>query len=114
MAAELKLVHPDIKITLAHSHSKLLSAEPLPDEVKDCTLGLVKDAGVDVLLEHRLDTTVERIGSDGSKYLELTYTNGNTMVASLVIMAISRSIPSTDYLPTTALDTDGYVEIHPT
>ena len=114
MAAELKLVQPHINVTLAHSHSKLLSSEPLPEEVKDCALDLAKDAGLNILLNHRLEKTVKKSGEDGSKFLELTYANGNTMVASEVIMAVSRSVPSTDFLPNAALDSDGYVKILPT
>ena len=112
MAAELKLVHPHVKVTLAHSHSKLLSSEPLPEEVKDRALDLIHDAGVDVLLEHRLDTTVEKIGVDGTRYLELKYNNGHTMHASQVILAVSMSVPSTDFLPSGAMDTHGYIRIN--
>ena len=113
MAAELKVVQPHIKITLAHSHSALLSAEPLPEDVKDRALVLTQESGVNVLLDHRLDKAVEKIGDDGSKYLELVFANGHTMNASQVIMAVSRSVPSTDFLPTDALDPDGYVKIRP-
>jgi len=32
IATELKVVMPDLKVTLVHSRNRLLSSEPLPDE----------------------------------------------------------------------------------
>ncbi|KAK0610569.1 pyridine nucleotide-disulfide oxidoreductase-like protein [Bombardia bombarda] len=114
MAAELKLVQPQLTVTLVHSRSQLLSSEPLPAEAKDASLVLVREAGVDVLLSHRLDRTEEETSDNGSdKCLRLHFTNGHTMLADQVIMAISRPIPSSSFLPAQALDKDGYVRIRP-
>ena len=107
----MKLLHPDIKVTLVHSHDKLLSSEPLPEECKDTALRLVKDAGVTILLNHRVHKATEAIADDGSKCQLLHFTNGHTMMSSTVVMAVSRSVPSTEYLPHAALDIDGYVRI---
>ena len=109
----MKMLRPHIKVVLIHSHSKLLSAEPLPDEVKDCALNLIIDAGVDVLLDCRMERSTERIGDDGVKCLELNFANGRTMIASHLIMAVSRSVPSTEFLPPAVLGADGYVKIRP-
>ncbi|KAK8007799.1 hypothetical protein PG989_001789 [Apiospora arundinis] len=111
MAAELKMVQPDVQVTLAHSRAQLLSAEPLPDEVKDRALELVHEAGVETLMSHRLVNSTPRPGGDG---YDVEFTNGHTMVASVVIEAISRSVPSTDYLPPGALSAEGLVNIRPT
>ncbi|KAK7936695.1 uncharacterized protein PG986_015133 [Apiospora aurea] len=119
MAAELKMVAPDVRVTLAHSRAKLLSAEPLPDDVKDRALELVREAGVETLMEHRLLSALPlkpegELGHADSGY-EVEFTNGHKMTASVVIEAISRSVPSTDYLPPAALDADsGLVNIRPT
>ena len=111
MAAELKLVLPQCKVTLVQSRDKLLSAEPLPDETKDRTLELLREANVEVLLSHRLDTKEEVEAEDGSKCYKLTFTNGHSVLASEVIMAISNSIPSTTFLPKEALNEEGLVKI---
>ncbi|KAK7918029.1 hypothetical protein PG985_009903 [Apiospora marii] len=115
MAAELKMVAPDVRVTLAHSRDKLLSAEPLPDDVKDRALELVREAGVETLMNHRLLSSLPLKPEGADSGFEVEFTNGHKMTASVVIEAISRSVPSTDYLPAAALDTDtGLVNIRPT
>jgi NADH dehydrogenase FAD-containing subunit len=114
MAAELKYVQPNVQVTLAHSRDKLLSAEPLPDMVKDCALELTEQAGVEVLLNHRLAISTRTRAADGSLQYDVEFTNGHRMVVSEVITAVSNSIPSSSYLPTAALDSDGYVNVRPT
>ena len=111
MAAELKLVHPQLRVTLVHSRDKLLSAEQLPDDVKDRSLELVREAEVDVLMSHRLDRTEEIKDEQGNKCFRVHFTNGHTMLADRVTMAISRSVPSTTFLSSSALDKEGYVKI---
>ncbi|KAI0906557.1 hypothetical protein F4823DRAFT_606715 [Ustulina deusta] len=114
MAAELKYMKPSVQVTLAHSRDKLLSAEPLPDMVKDCALELTEQAGVEVLLNHRLASSTPTKDADGSVLYEVEFTNGHKMTVSEVITAISNSIPSSSYLPQQALDGDGYVNVQPT
>ncbi|RFU79864.1 hypothetical protein TARUN_2353 [Trichoderma arundinaceum] len=111
MAAELKLVKPHLKVTLVHSRDKLLSSEPLPDECKDKSLELVKESGVEVLLNHRLAGSTKVESSDGSSRYEIEFTNGHKMVASTVIMALSKSISTASYLPSSATDSEGLVKI---
>lgn len=112
MAAELKLVKPDVKVTLVHSREKLLSSERLPDETKDRALELLKEAGVEVLLGHRLASSKE-IVVDGAPRHEVVFTNGTVVVASQVVMAMSNIQPTTSYLPRTAVNDEGYVKILP-
>lgn len=111
MAAELKLVQPNVKVTLVHSRDKLLSSEGLSDECKDKALDLVREANVDVLMGHRLKTTNKVETLDGSTKYEIEFTNGHKMSASQVIMAVSKSVTTSSYLPATALDEEGYVKI---
>ncbi|KAF6839143.1 hypothetical protein CMUS01_04390 [Colletotrichum musicola] len=115
MAAELKLVEPNTKVTLVHSRDKLLSSEGLSDECKDKALELTLEAGVEVLLGHRLKETrkLDEPAVNGRARYEVEFTNGHKIVASEVVMAISRSVPSTEYLPAAARDEEGYVKIHP-
>ena len=113
MAAELKMVKPHVKVTLVHSRDKLLSSEGLPDETKDIALDLLEESGVEVLMNHRLATTKQLETTDGSKKQEIEFTNGHKLIASEVVMAISRSVPTTTYLPNNALDSEGYVHIRP-
>ncbi|TPX07361.1 uncharacterized protein E0L32_002169 [Thyridium curvatum] len=112
MATELKVVHPHLKVTLVHSRDRLLSAEDLPDEMKVRTLALVQEQGVEVLLERRLDSAVTVKTEDGSEAEEITFTNGEKLLTSNVIMAISRSVPTgSGYLPKAALDKEGLVKV---
>ncbi|KAI1378423.1 FAD/NAD(P)-binding domain-containing protein [Hypoxylon crocopeplum] len=114
MAAELKEVQPNINVTLAHSRDRLLSAEPLPDNVKECALELTEAAGVSVLLNHRLkSSTPVKNEADDTSVFEVEFENGHKMVASQVVMAISRSVPSTSYLPAASLSEEGYANILP-
>ncbi|KAF2963397.1 hypothetical protein GQX73_g10177 [Xylaria multiplex] len=114
MATELKYISPSVQVTLAHSRDKLLSAEPLPNMVKDCALELTEQSGVEVLLNHRLASQTPTKDADGSDLHEVEFTNGHKMVVSEVITAISNSIPSTAYLPQSALNSDGYVNVEDT
>ncbi|ORY68444.1 uncharacterized protein BCR38DRAFT_335089 [Pseudomassariella vexata] len=113
MAAELKVFQPQVKVTLAHSRDKLLSAEPLPDNVKECAINLVRDAGVEVLMSHRLVSSTPIKNEHGADAFDVVFQNGHKMVASVVIMAISKSVPSTDYLPKEALNEEALVNIKP-
>ncbi|KAL7626133.1 hypothetical protein AAE478_002903 [Parahypoxylon ruwenzoriense] len=115
MAAELKDAHPHVKVTLAHSRDKLLSAEPLPDNVKDCALELTQQTGVEVLLNHRLLRSTPVSATPGAPAVyEVEFENGHRLTATHVIKAVSRSEPTTSYLPAGALSADKYVEIRPT
>ncbi|KAK4142890.1 pyridine nucleotide-disulfide oxidoreductase [Dichotomopilus funicola] len=111
MAAELKLVHPNLNVTLVHSRDKLLSSEALPDDVKDRSLELLREAKVTVLMSHRLDRTEEIKDDTGKPCLKVHFTNGHTMLADQVSMAVSRSVPTTTYLPSDLLDEEGYVKV---
>ncbi|RYP39888.1 hypothetical protein DL767_002007 [Monosporascus sp. MG133] len=114
MAAELKVTHPHVNVTLAHSRDKLLSSEPLPDSAKECAGDLVVENGVELLLNHRLADSKVVKDDAGRDVYEVKFTNGHRMVASEVVMAISRSIPSTAFLPQEALNEDGLVNVQPT
>lgn len=103
-AGELKLTHPGKQITLIHSHSTLLSSEPLPEEFKTKALEFLEESGVEVLLNTRVNAEVE-----GG---ELLLSTGATIKTSGVIWCVGRQHPSTGFLPTSALDKDtGLVRI---
>ncbi|KAG6020729.1 hypothetical protein E4U19_006173 [Claviceps sp. Clav32 group G5] len=119
MAAELKMVKPHLRVTLVHSRDRLLSSEALSEECKEKALELLREAGVEVLLGHRLlaTTKMSQSGSeiDGdvvSAEYRIDFTNGKSMRASVVIMAVSNSVSTAgDYLPLSALDEKGYVHV---
>lgn len=113
MAAELKLAMPHIKVTLVHSRDRLLSAEGLSDECKDAALRLLREADVEVLLNHRLESH-EMLESAGgvTRYLA-KFENGNTIETGVVIVGVSQSVPATEYFPAVALDGSGRVKIRP-
>lgn len=112
MAAELKLVQPGLKVTLIHSRDKLLSAEPLPEELKDVSLKTLKEHGVNVILGRgRVAGQVPITNTEGRQVQMLTLEDGSHVIASHVINAISQSVPSTSYLPPSTLDARGLVKI---
>ncbi|KAK0669186.1 hypothetical protein QBC41DRAFT_392188 [Cercophora samala] len=114
MAAELKLVQPQLKVTLVHSRDKLLSSEPLPDEVKEKSLELLLETGVEVRMSTRLDKTEEVVDEQGKKAVRVWFTNGESILADQVSLAVSRSVPATEFLgvnSTGVLDEEGYVKI---
>ncbi|KAM3526777.1 hypothetical protein NHJ13051_003303, partial [Beauveria bassiana] len=113
MAGELKVVHPGIDVTLVHSRDKLLSSEGLSDECKDTTLALLREAGVKVLLNHRLSKSTRVETTDGSTKYDVEFTNGHKMTASEIIMAVSQPTSTATYMPTTALDENQLVKINP-
>ncbi|EXL73124.1 hypothetical protein FOPG_11469 [Fusarium oxysporum f. sp. conglutinans race 2 54008] len=113
IAAKLKMRIPKLTVTLAHSRDTLLSSEPIPDEAKGKILELLRDTGVRVLMNYRLSQIADEQTSDGLHAFRLEFNNGMQMVASKVIHAISKSVPSTEYLPASALDSNGYVEVLP-
>lgn len=114
MAAELKLIMPHVRVVLAHSRDQLLSSEGLSDECKNVSLELLKDAGVEVLLNHRLEEHVPVTFEDGTTRYQAKFTNGDTMDVSKVIVGVSHSVPATDFLPAEARDGEGRVKIQPT
>ncbi|KAL2886575.1 hypothetical protein HOO65_060405 [Ceratocystis lukuohia] len=113
MAAELKSVQPDVKVWLAHSRTKLLSAEALCDAAKDASLDLLRESGVEPLMEHRLESVKETTGADGSVTKEVTFTNGHKLEVSEVIMALSSPTATSSYLPSSAVNSEGYIKIEP-
>lgn len=111
MAAELKHAQPQTKVTLAHSRASLLSSEPLDDLVAVKVLEVLKEQGVEVLLESRLQET--RLVAGQPDVSEVVFSNGHILRANSVIMALSQSKPTTTFLPSEAVTEDGYVKIQP-
>lgn len=107
----MKLVQPQQKVTLIHSRDKLLSSEPLPDEFKEKALEVLRESGVEVLLSKRVLSTDPVATSHGTPLFKLHLGDGSELKASLVIRAISQSLPTTSYLPKTALNEDGCVKV---
>jgi NADH dehydrogenase FAD-containing subunit len=114
MAAEIKLVYPDQTVTLIHSRDRLLSSEPLPDFFKEKSLAELKETGVEVVLSKRVNEINPVEGSHGRTEYSLALSDGTTLQAGHVISAISKSIPSSSFLPKDALDGEGLVRITPT
>lgn len=112
MAAELKLVEPTQKVTLIQSQDKLLSSEPLPDEFKDRTALVLQEQGVEVILGHRVLEQEEVGPNDGNTHFKLTMSDGSEIMAGHVIWAMSKSAPSTTFLPAITLNDGGYVKIN--
>ncbi|KAK3185583.1 hypothetical protein K4F52_005683 [Lecanicillium sp. MT-2017a] len=111
VAAELKLVMPHLKVTLVHSREKLMSSEPLTDECKQRALEVLRRANVDVILNRRFVIQEPIKTPDSTGKYQVNFSDGSHMQASAVVMAISNGVPSTHFLPTTALDEQGYVRI---
>ncbi|KAL4884509.1 hypothetical protein BJY04DRAFT_9290 [Aspergillus karnatakaensis] len=124
IAAECKMLHPDTDVTLIHSRTSLLSSEPLPAEMADRTLEILKSQGINTVLGARVTaitpstSTSTSITSekqpDSEKEYTLTLSNSSTLTASHVINAVSRFTPTApSFLPASILDSDGYIRIQP-
>lgn len=113
MAAEIKLIMPKQRVTLIHSRENLLSSEPLPKDFKErCRIAL-EETGVELVLGERVLKTLNLINEDGSSYSELQLSSGARITAGYVIHAMSKSVPSTAYMPQASLDDQQYVQVTP-
>lgn len=112
IAAEIKMLYPQAKVTLIHSRHKLLSSEDLPVEFKDKTLEMLKEARVEVVLGARVQDTVRSAEPAPAKYT-LKLSDGRELNTDHVINAVSRFTPTSSYLPKEACDPEGYVRITP-
>jgi len=106
MAGEIKNHHPNHSVTLVHSRSQVLSNEPLPDDFKDRALEVLREEGVEVLLNERPSVDLDA--------KELVFADGREVNPGFVLMAASKCIPGTMYLPDSALDEEGYVRVSAT
>jgi NADH dehydrogenase FAD-containing subunit len=79
-AAELKVHFPNTEIILVHSRKQLLSAEPLSEEFKDRALQVLREEGVEVVLEERV---LKEEDTDTGKRLVLS--SGRTIECGKVI-----------------------------
>lgn len=114
MAAELKMLEPDLGVTLIHSRDRLLSSEPLPNDFAQRVLATLREDGIDVILGQRVVNTVA-IDSEGeTRVWRLTLSDGREMTTGHVLSAVSRCIPTSTYLPEETLDEQGYVKVQPT
>jgi pyruvate/2-oxoglutarate dehydrogenase complex dihydrolipoamide dehydrogenase (E3) component len=107
MASELKVIHPTKTVKLIQSRDKFLSSEPLPDNFKDQTLSLLEEAGVEVTLNNRVTDVTAVKSAEGSSVYKVTLSDGIQSMVSHVIWAISKSIPTADYLQVAALNNEG-------
>lgn len=113
MAAEIKLIMPTQRVTLIHSRDTLLSSEPLPDDFRKRSRTALEETGVELIMGQRVLKTLDLTGEDGSHYSELHLDSGARVVAGYVIYAISKGVPSTEYMPEASLDEQRYVRVTP-
>lgn len=95
---------------MIHSRQRVLSSEDLPDEFKDLALSLIHEAGVETILGARVKDTIKISESDSTTY-EVALSDGRRVQAGFVINAISKYHPTATYLPSIAVDEEGYVKI---
>ncbi|KAJ5131564.1 uncharacterized protein N7515_007603 [Penicillium bovifimosum] len=112
MAAELKMLNPQQKVTLIHSRKRLLSSEPLPDDFAERVLSILRETGVEVILEQRVIETTAVDAEHDTRVWRLTLSDGRTLTTGHVLSAISQSIPTSTYLPKEALNPEGYIKVH--
>ncbi|RAO74263.1 uncharacterized protein BHQ10_010275 [Talaromyces amestolkiae] len=110
IATEVKMIYPHLKVTLIHSRQRILSSEDLPDEFKDVALNLVHEAGVETILGARVKDTIKKTDSNSTLY-EVVLSDDRRIQADFVINAISKFHPTATYLPSTAVDEEGYIKI---
>ncbi|KAL2072019.1 hypothetical protein VTL71DRAFT_11362 [Oculimacula yallundae] len=114
MAAEVKMVNPTQTVTLIHSRDKLLSSEPLPDEFKERSAEVLREGEVELITNERVIENIEVESLDGNPRYRVTLSSGKQLFAGKVIFAVSKSVPTTTFMPESTLDADGFVKIHNT
>ncbi|KAJ5779918.1 FAD-dependent pyridine nucleotide-disulfide oxidoreductase [Penicillium paradoxum] len=112
MAAELKILNPEQKVTLIHSRNRLLSSEPLPDDFARRVESILRETGVDIILGQRVIETTAVDTKNESRIWNLTLSDGRLLKTGHVLNAVSQSIPTSTYLPKEALNDDGYIKVH--
>ncbi|KAJ5301897.1 hypothetical protein PENANT_c062G08435 [Penicillium antarcticum] len=110
IAAELKMLRPQGKVTLIHSRQNLLSSEPLPEDFSSKTLELLQKSNIEIVLGVRVQETVAASDSAPAKFT-LKLSNGEELYADHVINAVSKFTPTSSYLPNEACDPEGYIRI---
>ncbi|KAJ5651104.1 uncharacterized protein N7484_004827 [Penicillium longicatenatum] len=112
MAAELKVLYPEQKITLVHSRNRLLSSEELPDDFAERALAILREENVEVILGKRvIDTTA--VDSGKERAWRLILADGQQLMTGLVLNAISQPVATSTYLEPEALNEEGLIKIHP-
>lgn len=113
MAAELKELNPQQKVSLIHSRDRLLSSEPLPNDFAESVYSILREGGVEVVLGQRVGETTAVDAEDQRRAWRLTLSDGRQVTTGLVLSAISRCTPTSTYLPQKALNEDGYIKVQP-
>jgi hypothetical protein len=85
----------------------------LPDDFAERVESCLREVGVETILGQRVVDTTAVDTENGRRMWRLTLVDGRELTTGLVLSAISRSIPTSTYLPSDALNEDGYVKIHP-
>lgn len=96
MVAELKVHFAEKEIILIHSRNQLLSNEPLSDEYKSIALKLLREQGVEVLLNTRLEHDKAN-PSDNSRSLVLS--TGDSLTCDKVIYTAVQQGANTNFVP---------------
>ncbi|KAJ5505372.1 hypothetical protein N7453_004329 [Penicillium expansum] len=93
-AGKIQTHHPGTPVTLIHSRDQLLSNEPLPEEFKLRTLQLLRQQGVNVILNRRAE--IEEL-PDETYYIK--FNDGNRLHTAMVIMATPLPPPRRNSCP---------------
>ncbi|KAL1627092.1 hypothetical protein SLS54_002631 [Diplodia seriata] len=75
---------------------------------EDRALAVLREAGVETILGRRVLDTVP---VDGASHVKLSLSDGSTLIAGQVVNAISKSVPTSSFLPKDILDDEGYVKV---
>lgn len=102
------MVQPDTRVILIHSRNQLLSSEPLPEDFKIQTLTLLQEAGVETVMGKRVQRTIQ---DKASRRQTLLLNDGSQLTVSEVMNAVSGPKPTTSYLPSVALNSNGEVNV---
>jgi hypothetical protein len=108
VAAELKLTHPFVSVTLVHSRGLLLSSEPLPNGFKKEVENALKRQGVNIIPGKRA-VEVTTAETNCPLLTPVALDDGTYLYPGLVISTIEPVVPNTSYLPDHCLDPLGYV-----
>jgi len=111
-AAEIKSSSLDTEVFLIHSRTQLLSAEPLPEKLKQRSADLLTNLDITVLLSCRVVASEDSTDTGFKTTLQLS--NGTQIGADKVIYTNSPHAACTSFLPEQALNAHGYINVRPT
>jgi apoptosis-inducing factor 2 len=81
LSGEIKMAHPEKHVTILHA-GRLPISDAFPDFFREKAVNSIKEHGVELLLNEKVDTTT--LGTSG----QLKLKSGKTLPADLIVLSV--------------------------